>query len=119
MPVSQNWLPGTFSASQLVNTIIPQHVTAEISGLGSSVTSWDVVNEVVGDGVTNGMTALQCVQNKNAWPTVTSDGSGTALVSDLSFVYAAFNTAAKFAGSNTRLAINDYGTGEHLLYVMS
>ena len=83
--------------------------------MGSSVTSWDVVNEIVGDSTTSGMSALQCVQNKNAWPTVTSDGSGTALVSDLSFVYAAFNTAAKFASSDTRLAINDYGTGAQLL----
>ena len=83
--------------------------------MGFSVTSWDVVNEIVGDSTTSGMSALQCVQNKNAWPTVISDGSGTAFVSDLSFVYAAFNTAAKFASSDTRLAINDYGTGAQLL----
>ena len=112
MPVSQNWLPGTFSASQLVNTIIPQHVTAEISGLGPSVTSWDVVNEVVGDGVTNGMTALQCVQNKGVWPTVTSDGSGKPLITDLSFLHAAFSAAFQAAGPNTRLSINDFNTGK-------
>nr|GAT43893.1 glycoside hydrolase [Mycena chlorophos] len=106
-----SWLPGSFSASTLVNTIIPQHVQAEIQGMGSSVTSWDVVNEVVGDGVSNGMTALQCVQNKGDWPTVTSDGSGTPLVTDLSFIYQAFKTAYTYAGANTRLAINDYNTG--------
>lgn len=79
--------------------------------MGSSVTSWDVVNEIVGDGVSNGMSALQCVQNKNVWPTKTSDNGGGNLVSDLSFVYAAFNTAYKYASSGTRLAINDYNTG--------
>ncbi|VDB95864.1 unnamed protein product [Peniophora sp. CBMAI 1063] len=105
-----SWLPGTFSASDVVNTIIPTHVQQEVQGMGSSVTSWDVVNEIVGDSTTSGMSALQCVQNKNAWPTVTSDGSGTALVTDLSFVYAAFKTAAA-ANANARLAINDYGTG--------
>ncbi|KAF8316682.1 glycoside hydrolase [Clavulina sp. PMI_390] len=106
-----SWLPGSFTASEVVNTIIPQHVQAEISGLGSSVTSWDVVNEVVGDGVSSGMTALQCVQNKDVWPTVTSDGSGTTLVTDLSFIHTAFSTAYTYAGSSTRLAINDYNTG--------
>ncbi|KZV77385.1 carbohydrate-binding module family 1 protein [Peniophora sp. CONT] len=106
-----SWLPGSFSASDVVNTIIPAHVQQEVQGMGTSVTSWDVVNEVVGDSTTSEMSALQCVQNKNAWPTVTSDGSGTALVSDLSFLHAAFSTAFKFAGPNTRLAINDYGTG--------
>lgn len=55
--------------------------------------------------------ALQCVQNKKDWPTQTADGSNTALVTDLSFVHAAFTTALKYAGSNTRLAINDYNTG--------
>lgn len=73
--------------------------------MGSSVTSWDVVNEIIGDGVSNGMSALQCVQNKNVWPTQNN------LVSDLSFVYAAFNNAYKYAGSGTHLAINDYNTG--------
>ncbi|KAF7341846.1 Beta-xylanase [Mycena sanguinolenta] len=106
-----SWLPGSFTAAQITGTIIPQHVQAEIQGMGSSVTSWDVVNEVIGDGVSNGMTALQCVQNKGDWPTVTSDGSGKALVTDLSFIYAAFNTAYQYAGSSTRLAVNDYNTG--------
>ncbi|KAJ6506808.1 glycoside hydrolase superfamily [Mycena sanguinolenta] len=106
-----SWLPGSFTASQITGTIIPQHVQAEIQGMGSSVTSWDVVNEVIGDGVSNGMTALQCVQNKGDWPTVTADGSGKALVTDLSFIYAAFNTAFQYAGSSTRLAVNDYNTG--------
>ncbi|KAF7297504.1 Beta-xylanase [Mycena indigotica] len=106
-----SWLPGSFSASQVVNTIIPQHVQQEIQGMGASITSWDVVNEVVGDGVSNGMTPLQCVQNKKVWPTVTSDGSSTALVTDLSFIYAAFKTAFTYAGSSTRLAINEYNTG--------
>ena len=80
----------------------------EVTGLGADVTSWDVVNEIVGDGVSNGMTALQCVQNKNDWPTKTSDGSSQNLVTDLSFVYAAFSNAFQYAGSSTRLAINDY-----------
>ncbi|KAJ7036549.1 glycoside hydrolase superfamily [Mycena alexandri] len=106
-----SWLPGSFSASQVVGTIIPQHVQAEIQGMGASVTSWDVVNEVVGDGVSAGMTSLQCVQNKGDWPTVTSDGSGVPLVTDLSFIFAAFKTAFQFAGANTRLAVNDYNTG--------
>ncbi|KAJ7184901.1 glycoside hydrolase superfamily [Mycena filopes] len=106
-----SWLPGSFTAAQVVGTIIPQHVQAEIQGMGTSVTSWDVVNEVVGDGVSNGMTSLQCVQNKGDWPTVTADGSGKALVTDLSFVFAAFKTAFQFAGANTRLAVNDYNTG--------
>lgn len=56
-------------------------------------------------------TALQCVQNKKDWPTQTADGSSTALVTDLSFVHAAFTTALQYAGPNTRLAINDYNTG--------
>jgi endo-1,4-beta-xylanase len=51
----QSWLPGNVSASDLVNTVIPQHVQAEIQGMGSDVTSWDVMNEIVGDGVSNGM----------------------------------------------------------------
>ncbi|KAF9473589.1 glycoside hydrolase [Pholiota conissans] len=110
-----SWLPGSITASDLVNNVIPQHVQQEIQGMGTSVTSWDVVNEIVGDGVSNGMftlkSALQCVQNKKDWPTQTSDGSNTALVTDLSFVHAAFSTALKYAASNTRLAINDYNTG--------
>ncbi|KAF8206844.1 glycoside hydrolase superfamily [Mycena galopus ATCC 62051] len=106
-----SWLPGSFSASQITGTIIPQHVQQEVQGMGTSVTSWDVVNEVIGDGVSNGMTPLQCVQNKGDWPTVTADGSGKALVTDLSFIYAAFNTAFQYAGNNTRLAVNDYNTG--------
>ncbi|KAJ7854093.1 glycoside hydrolase superfamily [Mycena olivaceomarginata] len=106
-----SWLPGSFSASEVTGTIIPQHVQQEIEGMGPSVTSWDVVNEVVGDGVSSGMTALQCVQNKGDWPTVTADGSGKPLVTDLSFIYAAFNTAYKYAGNTTRLAVNEYNTG--------
>lgn len=86
--------------------------------MDSSVTSWDVVNEVVGDSVTSGMTALECVQNKNDWPTQTSDGSSTSLVSDLSFLYAAFNTAYQNADSNTRLSINDYNTGKYLISLL-
>ncbi|KZV77759.1 carbohydrate-binding module family 1 protein [Peniophora sp. CONT] len=106
-----SWLPGGISASDLVDNVIPQHVMQEVTGLGADVTSWDVVNEIVGDGVSNGMSALQCVQNKNSWPTKTSDGSSQNLVTDLSFVYAAFSNAFKYAGSSTRLAINDYNTG--------
>ncbi|KAK7059977.1 beta-xylanase [Favolaschia claudopus] len=105
------WLPGSFTAAQITGTIIPQHVQAEVQGMGTSVTSWDVVNEVVGDGVSNGMTPLQCVQNKGDWPTVTADGSGKPLIGDLSFIYAAFNTAFQYAGNSTRLAINEYNTG--------
>ncbi|KDR79605.1 hypothetical protein GALMADRAFT_93534 [Galerina marginata CBS 339.88] len=105
------WLPGSITASDLVTNVIPQHVQQEIQGMGASVTSWDVVNEIVGDGVSNGMTALQCVQNKKSWPTQTSDGSSTTLATDLSFVHAAFTTALKYAGPTTRLAINDYNTG--------
>lgn len=112
LPRIKSWLPGSFTASELTGTIIPQHVEAEISGLGSSVTSWDVVNEVIGDGVSSGMTALQCVQNKDVWPTVTSDGSSTALITDLSFIHVAFSTAYTYAGSSTRLALNDYNTGK-------
>ena len=81
--------------------------------MGSSVTSWDVVNEVVGDNVTSGMTPLECVQNKDVWPTVVSDGSTVPLVKDLSFLYAAFKTAYEAAGPNTRLSMNDYNTGEY------
>lgn len=87
--------------------------------MGSSVTSWDVVNEIIGDGVSNGMSALQCVQNKKVWPTQTSDGSSSTLVTDLSFVYAAFNTAYKYAASDTRLALNDYNTGLSSHYVQT
>jgi hypothetical protein len=57
------------------------------------------------------MTALQCVQNKKAWPSYTADGSGVPLVADLSFVRAAFNTALKYAAPSTRLVLNDYSTG--------
>jgi endo-1,4-beta-xylanase len=57
------------------------------------------------------MTALQCVQQKKDWPTVTADGSGKPLVTDLSFVRAAFKTALKYAPASARLAINDYSTG--------
>jgi endo-1,4-beta-xylanase len=100
------------TASDLVDNVIPQHVQQEIGGMaGSLVTSWDVVNEIVGDGVTTGMTALECVQNKDVWPTVVSDGSSTPLVQDLSFVHAAFSTALTYASSSTRLSINDYNTG--------
>ncbi|KAG8842842.1 hypothetical protein FRB96_004704, partial [Tulasnella sp. 330] len=106
-----SWLPGSITASDLVTNVIPQHVQQEIQGMGASVTSWDVVNEIVGDGVSSGMTALQCVQNKGDWPTKTSDGGSTNLVTDLSFVHAAFSTAYQYAGSSTRLAINDYNTG--------
>jgi endo-1,4-beta-xylanase len=56
-------------------------------------------------------TALQCVQNKDAWPTVTTDGSKTPLVEDLSFVHAAFKAAYQAAGKNVRLSYNDYSTG--------
>lgn len=101
------------TASDLVTNVIPQHVQQEISGLGASVTSWDVVNEVVGDGVSNGMTALQCVQNKKVWPTQTSDGSSTTLVTDLSFIHVAFSTANTYAGASTKLVINDYNTGTY------
>ncbi|VDC00606.1 unnamed protein product [Peniophora sp. CBMAI 1063] len=106
-----SWLPGNFSAHTLVNNIIPTHVRAEISGMGPSVTSWDVVNEVVGDTVTSGMTPLECVQNKDVWPTVVSDGSSVPLVRDLSFLYAAFGAAFDAAGPSTRLSMNDYNTG--------
>ncbi|KZS90767.1 glycoside hydrolase [Sistotremastrum niveocremeum HHB9708] len=106
-----SWLPGSITATDLVTNVIPQHVQQEISGMGASVTSWDVVNEIVGDGTSNGMTAWQCVKNKNSWPTQTSDGSSTNLVTDLSFVHAAFSTALQYAGPSTRLAINDYSTG--------
>jgi endo-1,4-beta-xylanase len=124
------WLPGNVSASDLVNNVIPQHVQQEIQGMGygssricltgigiddgfvsANVTSWDVVNEIVGDGVSAGMTALQCVQQKGDWPTVTVDGGSTPLVKDLSFVHAAFTTALKYAPASARLAINDYSTG--------
>jgi endo-1,4-beta-xylanase len=57
------------------------------------------------------MTALQCVQQKGDWPTVTADGSGVPLVKDLSFVHAAFKTALTYAPASARLAINDYNTG--------
>ncbi|KAG8842845.1 hypothetical protein FRB96_004707 [Tulasnella sp. 330] len=106
-----SWLPGSITASDLVDNVIPQHVQQEIQGMGASVTSWDVVNEIVGDGVSSGMTALQCVQNKGDWPTKTVDGGSTNLVTDLSFVHTAFSTAYTYAGSSTRLAINDYNTG--------
>ncbi|KAJ6468506.1 glycoside hydrolase superfamily [Mycena vitilis] len=106
-----SWLPGSVSASDLVTNVIPQHVQQEIQGMGAGVTSWDVVNEIVGDGVSNGMTALQCVQNKNDWPTKTADGSGANLVTDLSFVHAAFTTALQYAPASARLAVNDYNTG--------
>jgi endo-1,4-beta-xylanase len=42
-----------------VNNVIPQHVQQEISGMGSGVTSWDVVNEIVGDGVSNGLVSFK------------------------------------------------------------
>jgi GH35 family endo-1,4-beta-xylanase len=57
-PPRQGWLPGSVSASDLVNNVIPQHVQQEIGGMGSGVTSWDVVNEIVGDGVSNGMVSV-------------------------------------------------------------
>ena len=80
--------------------------------MGPSVTSWDVVNEVVGDNVTSGMTPLECVQNKDVWPTVVSDGSNVPLVKDLLFLYAAFKAAYAAAGPSTRLSMNDYNTGK-------
>lgn len=80
----------------------------EVTGLGADVSSWDVVNEIVGDSTSSGMSALECVQNKNSWPTQTSDGSSQKLVTDLSFVYAAFSNAFEYTGSSTRLSINDY-----------
>ncbi|KAJ7696518.1 glycoside hydrolase superfamily [Mycena rosella] len=101
-----SWLPGSVTASDLVTNVIPQHVQQEIQGMGAGVTSWDVVNEIVGDGVSNGM----CVQNKNDWPTKTADGSGTNLVTDLSFLHAAFTAALQYAPSTTRFSVNDYNT---------
>ncbi|KAJ7487995.1 glycosyl hydrolase family 10-domain-containing protein, partial [Mycena latifolia] len=92
-----SWLPGSITASDLVTNVIPQHVQQEIQGMGANVTSWDVMNEIVGDG--------------NDWPTKTADGSGTNLVTDLSFVHAAFSTALQFAPASARLALNDYNTG--------
>ena len=80
--------------------------------MGHSVTSWDVVNEVVGDNVTIGMTPLECVQNKQVWPTETFDGSGVPLFRDLSFLHAAFRYAFEPARPNTRLALNDCNTGK-------
>jgi endo-1,4-beta-xylanase len=99
------------TAADLVNNVIPQHVQQQISGMGSNVTSWDVMNELIGDATTAGMTALQCVQNKDAWPTVVADGSSTPLVTDLSFVHAAYKTALAAAAPGTRLSYNDYSTG--------
>ncbi|KAJ7926273.1 glycoside hydrolase superfamily [Mycena leptocephala] len=86
-----SWLPGSVTASDLVTNVIPQHVQQEIQGMGAGVTSWDVVNEIVGDSA--------------------ADGSGTTLVTDLSFVHAAFSTALQYAPTTARLAINDYSTG--------
>jgi endo-1,4-beta-xylanase len=45
-----------------VNNVIPQHVQQEISGMGSGVTSWDVVNEIVGDGVSNGLVSFKTLK---------------------------------------------------------
>lgn len=84
--------------------------------MGDTVTSWDVVNEVVGDNVTSGMTPLECVQNKDVWPTVASDGSDVPLIENLSFLYAAFKSAFEAAGPNTRLSMNDYNTGKHVVW---
>jgi GH35 family endo-1,4-beta-xylanase len=50
-----DWLPGNVSASDLVNNVIPQHVQQTISGIGKNVTSWDVMNELIGDNTTAGM----------------------------------------------------------------
>ncbi|KZV88651.1 glycoside hydrolase [Exidia glandulosa HHB12029] len=107
------WLPGNVTAEDLVKNVIPEHVKAEITGLGPNVTSWDVMNEIIGDTTTWDMDALACVQNKNAWPTRSVDGDATSapLVNDLSFVHAAFAAAFKAAAPSTRLVYNEYYTG--------
>ncbi|KAJ7467603.1 hypothetical protein FB451DRAFT_1401600 [Mycena latifolia] len=106
-----SWLPSGVTVADLVTNVIRQHVQQESQGMGANVTSWEVMNEIAGDGVSNGMTAPQCVKNKNDWPMKTADGSGTNLVTDLLFVHTTFSTALQFASASMRLALNDYYTG--------
>jgi len=68
-----------------------------------------VTNELIGDSVTANMTAWECVQSADRWPTVTKDGSSVPLVTNLSFAYAAWSTALKYDPG--RLVYNDYSTG--------
>jgi hypothetical protein len=50
-----SWLPGNLTSTELIQTIIPNHVKNVISGMGSNVTSWDVANELIGDTVSRTM----------------------------------------------------------------
>ncbi|KZO99283.1 glycoside hydrolase family 10 protein [Calocera viscosa TUFC12733] len=103
------WLPGNITAYDLVNNVIPTHVSTEIKALGWNVTSWDVTNELISDTATYNMTSLECVLNADRWPTVTYDGGSTPLVTNLSFAYAAWETALLYDPG--KLVYNDYSTG--------
>lgn len=102
------WLPGSFSAAELVGDIIPTHVKQEAGGI-MNYTSVDVLNEIVGDSTSLNMTAYECVANKQVWPTTVNDTDPTPLVTDLSFVSAALQAAG--ASTNATLVLNDYSTG--------
>lgn len=98
------WLPQwlashDFGADKEAGTraLISDHVTAVIGHYGSSIRSWDVINEAV-DPATG-----------NLYSTVLSDNLGSAeAVIDL-----AFTTARAAAPPGTQLVYNDYPGWEH------
>lgn len=103
-----SWLPSTFSASALLEDIIPTHVRQEAGGM-TGYTSVDVLNEIVGDSTTTNMSAYECVANKQVWPTTINDTNTTPLLTDLEFVQVALQAAAQ--STNATLVLNDYSTG--------
>jgi GH35 family endo-1,4-beta-xylanase len=50
-----SWLPGNITATDLVQNVIPSHVKNVIFGMGKNLTSWDVMNEIIGDNVNRSM----------------------------------------------------------------
>jgi endo-1,4-beta-xylanase len=124
-----SWLPANFTSTELIQTIIPNHVKNVISGMGTNVTSWDVANELIGDTVSRTMvtlpshiektvslliqTAFQCIEAKKVWPTTKTDDDPTPFLKDLAFVRAAFSAAHAVAVPGSRLVYNDYSTGQN------
>ncbi|KAJ7063124.1 glycoside hydrolase superfamily [Mycena amicta] len=114
-----DWLvnnPFNFTLSELNKTIIPDAVEHVIEGLGNALISWDVVNEVLSDSATPGMSLTDCVVTAARWPNFALDGNSSSpiLFSDSSFVNTAFisaDKARKKIGSSLKLFYNDYNVG--------
>lgn len=78
--------------------------------MGPGITSWDVLNQIVGDNTTTSMTPYDCVASADRWPTMTADNSNKTLFENLSLVYDALKPVHE-TGINADFLINDYSTG--------